>query len=247
MPAHPAPPAASRRLRWLSVGLGLGLCAAASLWFWHAPDDPHPIRAEQSLDGDGKAMLNLAAPQDQAAPADSESLNRPLAMSPDEWQALQAALADHPDKDAELRRIVSLLQAQAQARRFSTLQQAGANTAELQQLARVIDAQLPGQLARSEISAGEARLTKARLLEVLEPDPAQRAQALRDWLSAMSLRMPAAAPDPRDARYLASQAQISAAWRALPESRRDPAALARELDALRLSTYPTSPAASRPE
>jgi hypothetical protein len=78
---------------------------------------------------------------------------------------------------------------------------------------------------------------KIALLDATLADPAERTAALARWDSAAA----APAPDPqrvqREARFQDRQAALVAAWRAQPESQRDPVALERQLDALRRASF----------
>jgi hypothetical protein len=102
-------------------------------------------------------------------------------------------------------------------------------------------------LQQREVSAAEAQHIKAALLEVLAPDTATRQAALRDWRERHSAAVPTvpAVPstrDPQTAEFERRQAEIVAAWRALPSAQRDTKQLEAELEALRSSSFANPPA-----
>jgi hypothetical protein len=106
----------------------------------------------------------------------------------------------------------------------------------------VIDRSINERLRQRELGAGEARLIKIAVLQELLPDETQREAALQAWETAQRA---AAKPDlavaAREADFQRRQAEIVAAWQAQPARQRDPQALERELEALRLSSFSTTP------
>lgn len=184
-----------------------------------------------------KLATALAGPA--ATPAPTTPTEPPL-IAADQWAQLQAALVDDPNRDAETARILDLLDYQRAVQRFATLRQADASAPALPALARRIDAALPGRLARGEMSGPEAMRLKATLLEVLQPDPSQRAQDLAAWRDEQ-LREHPPATDPRDAQFQQAQAALVARWRTQAPPGSPPDGLVQELDALRQRIYDNKP------
>lgn len=153
----------------------------------------------------------------------------PERLSTVQWQTLQTELANDPQRDAEMARIVSLLSFQADVHTLAAWRTSGRVGAERTALAQRLAAGLPGHLAQRELSLGEARALHAMLTEELGaaagPPPEPRP----------------AGPDARDATFLAAQQQAVARWNAQPEGQRHPDALLTELDALRARHYPPPP------
>ena len=89
----------------------------------------------------------------------------------------------------------------------------------------------------------EARAGGGSAAELARPldqglDERQRQQQLKQWAATMIPSTTAtAAVDPRQPQFDRGQAAIVAAWSAQPASLRDPAVLARQLDALRAQTF----------
>lgn len=163
----------------------------------------------------------------------------PPGVSAEQWAEARRALADHPQRDAELARIGEYLAFQSDVERFTRLRAHGkAPTPELTALARSLEARLPVRLARGEMHAGEAQLLKAAVLDATEPDARLRRAALTAWSAAEAARASASSrPDPREAAYITQQEALAAAWRQLPESERDPKQLEAQLEALRRKTF----------
>jgi hypothetical protein len=166
--------------------------------------------------------------QGDAAPATDAP---PAGVTRAQWQALQAEMRTDPNGAAELARIADYLAWSDLLRRFSDTRD---DATERQRLARAIDAGLPARLHAGEVSAAEARQIKSALLDVTLADPAERAAALQRWVADTTTP---ATPDPRQPEFDRRQSAIVAAWSAQPAQARDPAALERQLDALRQDVF----------
>lgn len=204
------------------------------------------------------ASTSLAAPSSRAAPEASETTATAapaqitggpdqaiaIGLTAAQHQQIREALADHPQRDAEIARVTAYLQFAAQWQHFLARRAAGVGADELKRLARGLDAELDARLQRREVTAAEAAQTKAALLDVLAPDAASGQTALQQW-RASTFAAPAAA-DPRAAEFERRQAEVVAAWRVLPPAQRDPQQLEAELEALRRSVF-TAPPAGAPK
>jgi len=158
---------------------------------------------------------------------------------------LREGLKDHPQRDAEIRRVAEFMDYMNAAQRFQALQAAAHRGPELQQLARVLDAGLPTRLQRQEVSLGEARLLKLAITQALEPDASRHDMQLAEWRAAteavLAQSATTAAPDARAADYERQQIAAVAAWQALPPNQRDAGQLEAQLDALRAAAFPNVP------
>ncbi|WP_395704175.1 hypothetical protein [Aquabacterium sp.] len=185
-----------------------------------------------------------AAPVDASppAPANIAEPPPPAGVSPAQWAALRAEMAQRPDGAAELARLADYLNYSDAAQRFRRLRQGGGTSPELRALAAQLDAGLPDRLARHEMTAGEAQQIKTAVLEVQVDDLAERTQRLQrwrdDWRQQQQRQAPP--PDARQAAFLQRQDALVAAWQAQPPALRDPRALEQQLDALRRQSFPTS-------
>jgi hypothetical protein len=199
------------------------------------------VRASASLTAPGASGT---APAAAPARITGES-NQTIGLTAEQHQQIREALADHPQRDVEIARVTAYLQFAAQWQHFLARRAAGVGAEELKPLARGLDAELDARLQRHEVTAAEAAQIKAALLDVLAPDAASRQTALQQW-RASTAAAPSAA-DPRAAEFDRRQAEVLAAWRALPPAQRDPQQLEAELEALRVSVF-TAPrsGASKP-
>ncbi|MCD2341403.1 hypothetical protein LRH25_13730 [Ideonella azotifigens] len=187
-------------------------------------------------EGHAAAAASQAATPATSTPNASPSAGTPEGVSAADWAKVQQALAQHPQREAELSRIGQLLSYQSRVRRFQEARQNGASATELRALARQLDGELDQHLANNEVSAGEAQTLKAALLEQLQPDTAARAMALAAWRRQQAAAAPSQ-PDPRDATYLQAQASTVAAWQARPAAQRNEAQLSQQLRTLRGQVY----------
>jgi hypothetical protein len=193
----------------------------------------------------GQPEAQPAAPPPAAAPTAAMPSGPvpvavPALLDAAQWAQLQAALADDPQRDAELARILGLLDYQRAVQRFAAMRTAGAEAATVLALAGRLDAELTQRLARGELGGPEAVRLKAALLEVLEPDPALRAPALADWRQAR-LRENPPVVDPRDAALQHAQQALVARWRQQAPPGSPPDELIAALEALRQRTYANAP------
>jgi hypothetical protein len=174
-----------------------------------------------------------AIPMQPPVPAQALAAPAPAGLSAQEWQQLNDALKDHPQREAEIARVTNYLRFAQSVQQFQTLreQTKGAPSDALRALAQTLNTGLEDRLKQGELSGGEAQLLKAAVLEVLMPDAAQRNTALRQWQQARAA--PTAVADAREAVYQREQATLLAAWQALPAAQRDEKQLEAQLEALR--------------
>ena len=257
---HRKPAPRLPRRRW-PVALALGLMALAGAGWMVAGGADSPSRDKPAATAPPVAIKRaLAAPETQAVDAASPVNVTAAALAPvpvaaadlppagvsaEQWATLRETLKDHPQRDAELRRVAEFMNYMNAAQRFRSLQAAAHSGPELQQLARLLDAGLPTRLQRQEVSLGEARLLKVAITQALEPDASQREVQLAEWrattaavLAQMATSTP---PDLRGADYANQQAAAVAAWQALPANQRDPNQLESQLDALRAAAFSSVP------
>lgn len=163
-----------------------------------------------------------------------EAQDPPPGLTHAQWAALQAELGTRPDADAERSRLRAYLTWADAAARWRAAPDDDA-------LARTVYDGLPERLAQREVSAPEARLLAAALLQTLQLDATLRADAQQAFDRALPAPAP---PDARQQAFLREQAAVVAAWRASPPDARDPAALQARLDALRLRHFADAGAAT---
>lgn len=233
---------ARARRRWRLAAVTAAL-AAAGAWFasasWRGDVPAAPVAAAPLPAANPAARLaavpptpRLAAPP--AAPAHAAAAPPP-GVSADEWARIEAELAMQPDGAAELRRLAAYLAWSHAARRW---RDPALPAGERGALAAQVEAGLDERLRRREVSAAEARLIKAALLESRIADDETRAAALARWQAAQpGGAFAAAQADARQAGFAREQAALVTAWSARPAAQRDPAALEAELEALRRARF----------
>ena len=258
---HRKPTPGSPRRRWpFRLALGLALLAAAGGAFVGGTDSAPvasgaagpaarvtPVSATAPLPRETRAAD--VAVQGAASPVAAEPVAAaefpPVGISAEQWASLREGLRDHPQRDAEIRRVTEFIEYMNAAQRFQALQAVANSGPERQQLARVLDAGLPTRLQRQEVSLGEARLLKLAITQALEPDASRRDLQLAEWRTAteavLAQSATTAAPDVKAADYARQQIAAVAAWQALPPNQRDPKQLEVSLDTLRAATFPDVP------
>lgn len=243
--------------RWLA-GAGVAAVAALAATWWLSEPAAEPpsaqALAEQRLaDASAQsqrpmspfaAMVDAAPPgasaaaEPAAAPPAEVGNATPRGMTPKQWEDLQLALKDHPQRDAELRRVADYLAFKDSFDLFQAARTQHNGSAELQALARKLDGDLETRMANAEMTAAEAVAIKTTLLDQLEPDAARRAAQLDQWVRQHAgTTTPVGHDTQREAQYKQQEAVILAAWQALPPEQRNPRQLESQLDALRQRVF----------
>lgn len=229
--------------------LSVGVAVLAARWL-ASPGSPESARASVAVaqaPANPVAEAHLTNPPVRSAPnsivvgpAASSAANPPAPANPPgvtaaQWQQLTAEMQARADGPAELQRLAAYFEWSDLLRRFREARAGGDGAAEL---ARPVDQGLDERLRQRELSAAEALRVKGAILEATVADATERQQQLKQWAAT---RIPSAtataAADPRQPQFDRSQAAIVSAWSAQPVALRDPAALARQLDALRSQTF----------
>ncbi|MCW7540384.1 hypothetical protein OOT46_21355 [Aquabacterium sp. A7-Y] len=237
----------SRRLRAAAAGV---MAAVGLVWWLRSQPGPaangpatQPPAAQQAWGaspfGGPSAAAGGTSQRAPAPPAETAQHgapdSAPPGVSPEQWQQLQDRLRDHPEREREIARLTDYLAYVHTMERFRLARSEAAPAGALRPLARRLDAGLDQRLARGELSLGEARLLKAALLQVLQPDAKQREAALALWIEQQA--PPPAAADPRAETFRRQETALVLAWQALPPAQRDPQELQAQLDRLRQSVF----------
>lgn len=216
----------------LAAGSVVIAAVAAAVW----AGSPQGQLAQETL---AAPVGGTTAPTPPPQPIQAATSTRPTAvasaaplMTAQQWQALRTRLADHPQRDAETARILSLLGFQQAVAQWRSAQQHEPASPAIAEQARTLAAQTLPRLQAGELAGPEALALQAALIAAYEPHPSARAQALAQWREAAAAAV-AQPSDPRDAAYLAAQAHLVAAWRRQHPNGQPDAALVAELDALR--------------
>jgi len=224
----------------IGLGLAAGLVLAVAWWGAASDEGAHPfadfdvsrtrvpdtvaaIAPESTSENTPDSKPNSPPQPDQAVP--------PPGVNAAQWARIGAELLARPGGAAELQRLAGYLEWADALQRFRSARGTESPPADL---ARQVEAGLDERLRQREVSAAEAQRIKSAVLDITEPDAGSRERKLRAWAVAT---LPPPAVDAREAPFQQRQAEIVTAWSARPPAARDPAALARELDALRLQVY----------
>lgn len=217
----------------------IAFIAAAGGWLGSEEADP-PARAAP---GEGPSLQRLeqigsglaAASEAQSGggfPGMKDVVPRGLTAA--QWQVLQDSLKDHPQAAQELARIAEFFGSKADFDAFDAIRAQDPNDRRLAAMARGLLPKVDLHLQRGELTGGDAMALRAELLQHTEPDETRRAEEMAQWRARQAALVPAAAaPDPGFVAYRRAEEQRVAQYKALPESQRDPAALARQVQALR--------------
>jgi hypothetical protein len=119
---------------------------------------PSPFaRASDPVDG-------RPAPEPVVA-ADADAV--PEGVDPEQWQRVLEAVADHPQREAELQRLAAFMRYSSRLEAFRAQRQAGVPAEQLRALALELDAGLDERVERGEVTPGEAIMIRTALLESL--------------------------------------------------------------------------------
>ncbi len=244
---YPAPsdastsPMARRPVRiWTGAALVIGLLLMVMIETRSSAGDDGPVPAHRAPAHTVAAASDVSA---TAPPSPAASLAQastpPAGLSVEQWQSLRERLADHPQRDAEIARIVAFFQYRQAVDQLRVLRTRPDDRAAFLAAAHAVDDGLAQRLANGEVNAGEAYQLKAVALEALEPDPQRRLAELRRWHAEMKSRM-SAAPAPTEspeAIFREREAMLLAEQRVLAPAQRDEAKLAAQLQALREQVF----------
>jgi hypothetical protein len=217
----------------LVLTLIVAAASAAALFWGLRPADRAPMATTGGVAAAPQArpatpLADTAAAAGSAPPAAASATGDvPPGVSAEQWAAIEAELASHPQPVAERERLRSYLVWSDAVRRW---RDAPGDTA----LARRVDAGLPDRIAGAEVSVPEALALKAALLPALEPDEVARTAAMQAFRDSLPR---SAGPTRSEQEFQRRQASLVAAWQAQPAAQRDPAALAQQLDALRQTHF----------
>lgn len=114
-------------------------------------------------------------------------------LSYTELMDVKQTLAQGPDPGGDFKRSADSMIFKDALQRLRQLSQEDGDKAEMQALARMIEEAIQQQQSLGDIGASEARLAKALVLTVLEPDPARRRSTYARWLSQQQAHATAAA------------------------------------------------------
>lgn len=237
---------------WFVALIG-GLAVGAGVWWLQERPDENAAQGASSSASAAMSSPKIhrnALPLPEGVDASSVPVilddGRPSDFTHEDWAALKAAMANVPDSQAELDRIVSYLRFQRHFERWQALEGSQDVEARHQLAQRLLD-QIPARLGRSEVTMGEGMMLATVLLMDLEPIEATRAKRLEDLRQSMISSAPKSDREQveREAQQLAEykrrQAAIMADWQTKPASARDQAKLERELDDARRAVYSAKP------
>lgn len=238
----------NRSKKWLVVLLLVAVVGAA-WWGWKASRKGGEIagatgpafpwsKADQSPEkvvGQANKWVELAA-------RPSSPDQRPAFLTEQEWASLQQALRDTPDREHEQARIVEYLRFQKQFQLWQSMRDSP-DVAQRHELATDLLNRVPDRLENREMSASEAELVQAALLEDLVPDPQQRQARLLAEKQRLITQPSEAdlqaqqkeASQQQD--YKRREASIISQWEATPVDQRDHHWLETQLDAARRAAY----------
>jgi hypothetical protein len=155
--------------------------------------------------------------------------------SEQETQALQAVLADRPDKDSELARLIDYTRFQKQVALWSELQNGPMNSERATLIQHLLDV-LPAHYNRGELLGPQALLMAKALIKELEPNPQLQSERLADAKSRLEERAPTInesqlASQEAFESFQQQQKQIVSEYEAQPADQHNPLQLEARLDA----------------
>lgn len=207
------------------------LCALllGRLWWmsWDAPEHTAAANApgpnHQADDSPDLVTTSITNAAGMSSPLRLLADGRPSEITPDDWLALNHALANLPRAQSSATRIVDYLAYQQDFERWQSLD--GPQTETLrQQMAQALLAQLPGRLERGDFTPAEATMMGTALIAEIEPDDRARRQRIEAWNSQILNRSTPAGND-RLTLLQRRQSEVFSDWQISAAARRDNARL----------------------
>lgn len=162
-----------------------------------------------------------------------------LATEPSEHevQALQSALADRPDKDSELARLLEYTRFQKQVALWSELQNGPMNSERSTLIQHLLEV-LPDHYSRGELLGPQALLMAKALIQEIEPNPRARNSLLAEAKSRLeqqnhTIDESQLASQTAYESFQEQQKQIVSEYEASPVEQHNPLLLEARLDAAR--------------
>jgi hypothetical protein len=118
-------------------------------------------------------MLDTEPPAATASTTGTREIERPVDIDPKEWQQLEDAVRNHPQRDQELQRMVGYLRFKRDMDRWTALKDQPNALERAQVGQRILDA-LPVRFANQEVTGPEALMLQAAIYADMIPDEAQR-------------------------------------------------------------------------
>lgn len=178
-------------------GVAVALMSAIGIWW---PGDKAQAPQEQEQEAIARPLFAgwIQPGQNNFGPAGSASMDRVstqphwvLATEPSEQeiQAMESTLADHPDKDSELSRLVDHSRFQKRVALWNELQNGPMNS-ERATLGQHLLKVLPDHYSRGELLGRQALMMAKALIQDLEPNPKLQHARLAEARSALEKRAP---------------------------------------------------------
>lgn len=145
---------------------------------------------------DGASNSDVSA-IDERTPLALTTSDIPNGLDAEEWAAIQAATADHPNPEAERQRLISFLGFQRRAEAWQAAVAAG-DLAKQEQLGQALLNDLPVHLANAEISMPEAMMLCAAVSHAADANEQLAQQKVEQCQVRLSQSLPA--PDQQKLR-----------------------------------------------
>lgn len=221
---------------WVVLGAVAAVALALLAWLLTGSDAPPP--ASTPPPPRPAVVAEVASPFAAASAVvgpelwGGSELDRAAAavLSPDHLVQLRQLLNGRPGRDAEYSRLIEALTHARNVRRFHQSLASIGPSAETIELARQIDAGIDVRMDRFEYDLPEAATIKSGAMELLEPDEAERARLMNEWMAKRETQ-PRAPPGLLEMR--SAELSLLSGWAAAPTSPERFEALSRSIERTR--------------
>lgn len=209
----------------LAIGGGYWLFGSSG----DAPSDGVKLADGQAGEGWIKPGVGQDGPVGSLG-APLEADGRPTDVQPEDWAALNAALAKQGQNKAEAERIVSFVRFQRHFEAWQTLDDTK-DVKKRQSMARALLDEMPERMKTGEFTPMETAMISAVLVNGLEEDEAKRAVLMESWgtklqiMSSMTEDEQAQKAQAREVELKRRMADAYATWMTRPVAERTPAVL----------------------
>lgn len=233
---------------WTTTGVLAAVAVTAGFMLWTKPGVPADHASHSS--GARPLFAGWVKPGGDFGQAPSTTASTQpkwvLATEPSEQEveALESALADHPDKTDELNRLIEYSRFQKQVALWSELQ-SGPLDAERSTLGAHLLASLPAHYNRGELMGPQALLMAKALIKDIEPNPQRQDARLAEAKTRLAHEAPAL-PEGEAVAQTAFDTFKQQQQQIVSEHSGSPQQLEAKLDAARRTLLDTAPPGAGP-
>ncbi|MES2091616.1 MAG: hypothetical protein V4532_16820 [Pseudomonadota bacterium] len=226
------------------VALGIGATVLVLIWSRSSETRPSPLTSPTPLGRTEQAPPTLLQSQNSTTLQPNADALASAELTSQELIELQAAVADHPQREQELARLVDYARFHKQTEQWRSLHDGPLTPARIA-LARSLLEVVPTHYARGELMGPQAFVMAQALIRDIEPNPQRQAARLTQEQARIEQAAPTVEQPEVQAKFDAftiKQKAMVAAHEALPSHQQNAQQLEAAIEAERRVILGTQPA-----